>query len=58
MDLKIYIWFLLGNSYDDNCGYFLLLKGYGDVIPVTIEEKIFTIIFIIIGCIIFGYILN
>lgn len=38
-------------------GSFISL-GYGDVVPISINEKVFTIIAIIFSCIIFGYVLN
>jgi len=34
------------------------MEGYGDVLPKTIPEIIFTSISMIITCITFGYILN
>ena len=45
------------HSYDDN--YWLnFYLGYGDIVPISINEKIFTIISIFVSCIIFGYTLN
>lgn len=34
------------------------LIGYGDILPISITEKIFSSAVIIISCIIFGYLLN
>jgi hypothetical protein len=32
--------------------------GYGDIVPISDEERLFNCIAIILTCIVFGYILN
>ena len=36
----------------------MITVGYGDIVPITPQEIIFTIMSIIFSCIIFGYLLN
>ena len=36
----------------------MMTVGYGDIVPKTQSERIFTIVITIIGCGIFGYAIN
>jgi len=33
-------------------------KGYGEIIPISLNEKIYGLFLIIISCCVFGYVLN
>lgn len=36
----------------------MVTVGYGDIVPKTIEERVYTIIFVLISAIIFAYVVN
>ncbi|KAL4491974.1 hypothetical protein ABPG72_008395 [Tetrahymena utriculariae] len=45
-----------------NCIYWAVVTmvtlGYGDIVPITIAEKVFTIFIVLISCGVFGYCIN
>lgn len=36
----------------------MLTVGYGDMVPVNEEEKLFTVFTMLIGCCVFGYVMS
>lgn len=36
----------------------MLTVGYGDIVPITSIEKIYTIMTMLLGCCLFAYIMN
>lgn len=62
-------WILKYNAANDSWGslyldglYFSIITmvtvGYGDIVPITTNEKIYVILFSIVSCGIFGYAVN
>lgn len=36
----------------------MLTVGYGDVLPVNLNEKIYTLLTMLVGCCLFGYVMS